>query len=145
VLALLKTDVNSSVGLPEDLHNGLETIKQIFIPYKAIMFNNDFQGIIMRTLDLRTLFIHLDPADLFAMDRGPARLDVIRYPEDQKGYAAQAPLCYFAAKNAKTGCPSLPIPETASTMSFAPRGCWMMPRSNKSKEDLGGSLPLRKM
>jgi hypothetical protein len=94
-LALLKTDVNSSVGLPEDLHNGLETIKQIFIPYKAIMFNNDFQGIIMRTLDLRTLFIHLDPADLFAMDRGPAHLDVIRYPEDQKGYAAQL-LCVIS-------------------------------------------------
>jgi hypothetical protein len=32
--------------------------------------------------NLRTLFIHLDPADLFAMNRGPARLGFIGGSED---------------------------------------------------------------
>ncbi|SPJ71850.1 uncharacterized protein FTOL_01578 [Fusarium torulosum] len=107
VLNFLKADVNTSVDLPGDLYSGLESIKQISIPYKAVMFNRNCRRIIMHALavfpNLRTLFIHLVPADLFAMNKGPACLGDVGHSVDHYS----APPWYFAAEERQDGMPFL--------------------------------------
>lgn len=70
--------------------------------------------------NLRALFVYLDPTDLFSMNRGFAYLGVSRLLEDRKGLLYSALRGISLLKTVKTGCPSLPILETAFTMNFAP-------------------------
>ncbi|KAM0236552.1 hypothetical protein ACHAP5_009362 [Fusarium lateritium] len=108
VISLLKVVVNYYLPLPQGDYSGLETIKQISIPYKDIMFNDDFLRVVTRTLaifpNIRTLFIHLEPAELFDMNNGPTGLDVFKRSEDnQKLVLRSAPQWYFAAEERQGG------------------------------------------